>query len=82
MKAARQIIAVGGGGLAAEPENPALELYFVGADPQEESASVCFIPTATGDAPTYIAKFYAAYSSTSPAVRHIFHFFERTPKLR
>jgi dipeptidase E len=80
VKAARQIIAVGGGGLAAEPENPALELYLL-AQTRKRNPSVCFIPTATGDAPTYIAKFYAAYSRLRCRPTHL-PFFERTPKLR
>jgi dipeptidase E len=80
VKAARQIIAIGGGGFAAEPENPALELYLL-AQTRKKNPSVCFIPTATGDAPTYIAKFYTAYSSLRCRPTHL-PFFERTPRLR
>jgi peptidase E len=42
---------------------------------------VCFIPTATGDAPTYVAKFYAAFSKYRCRMTHL-PFFERTPGLR
>jgi dipeptidase E len=80
VKAARQIIAIGGGGFTAEPENPALELYLL-SQARKSNPSVCFIPTATGDAATYIAKFYAAFSKHRCRLTHL-PLFERTPKLR
>lgn len=77
---AGQIIAIGGGGFTAEPRNPALELYLL-RQTRKRNPSVCFIPTATGDAPTYIAKFYAAFSKHGCKPTHL-PFFERTPNLR
>ncbi len=59
-KVKRQIIAMGGGGFTADPDNPRLELYAL-SQTRKSNPSVCFLPTATGDASTYIAKFYAAF---------------------
>jgi peptidase E len=75
-----QIIAIGGGSFASDPENPALELYIL-AQARKRNPSVCFLPTASGDAPTYIAKFYAAFAKHRCRPSH-FPFFERTPDPR
>ncbi len=75
-----QIIAIGGASFAADPENPAQELYIL-AQAHNRNPSVCFIPTATGDDPRYIAKFYAAFSRLTCRPVH-FPLFERTPDPR
>lgn len=80
MKRVRQIIAIGGAGFTAEPENPRQELYLL-AQTRKPNPSVCFIGTATGDAATYVAKFYAAFSRHRCRLTHL-PFFERTPDLR
>lgn len=80
MKKSRQIIAIGGGGFASEPDNPRLELYLL-AQTRKRSPSVCFVPTATGDASIYIAKFYAVFSKYRCRLTHL-PLFERTLKLR
>jgi dipeptidase E len=79
-KTARQIIAIGGGGFASEPDNPRLELYLL-AQTRKSNPSVCFIPTATGDSSMYIAKFYAVFSKYRCRLTHL-PLFERTPNLR
>ena len=76
----QQIIAIGGGGFTVEPENPSLELYAL-AQTRKSNPSVCFLPTASGDAPTYIAKFYAAFVKLRCRPTHV-PLFERTPKSR
>ncbi len=54
--ARRRIFALGGGGFSMEPENPVLDDYLLklagAARPK-----VCFVPTASGDASDYVAKF-------------------------
>jgi dipeptidase E len=80
VKTAGQIIAIGGGGFTAEPENAALERYLL-SQARKRNPSVCFIPTATGDAAIYIAKFYAALSKHRCRPTHL-PLFERTPRLR
>jgi peptidase E len=76
----KQIIAMGGGGFTADPDNPLLERYAL-AQTRKLNPSICFLPTATGDAPTYIAKFYATFAKLRCRPTHI-SFFERTPDLR
>src|SRR5258708_2892744 len=76
----RQIIAMGGGGFTSEPENPKLEMYAL-SQTRKTNPSVCFLPTATGDAPTYIAKFYTTFVKLRCRPTHV-SFFERTPQLR
>ena len=78
--AKQQIIAIGGGGFTMEPENPALELYIL-AQARRRNPSICFLSTATGDAATYIAKFYAAFAKHRCRPTHL-PLFERTPDLQ
>lgn len=56
----RQIIALGGGGFSMEPDNLALDRYIISQSGKTE-ARVCFIPTASGDSPDYIRRFYEAF---------------------
>lgn len=56
----RQIIALGGGGFSMEPENPLLDVYIL-KQSSSLNPSVCFLPTASGDAENYIARFYDAF---------------------
>jgi dipeptidase E len=52
------IVAIGGGGLAdTEPL-----LRFVLGLARRERPRVCFVPTASGDSPDYVANFYRAFS--------------------
>ena len=74
-----QIIALGGGGFSME-ENPALDLYIL-AQTGVLNPKVCFVPTASGDAATYIANFYAAFTQHACRPSHL-PFFSRTPDLR
>lgn len=55
------IVAMGGGSFSMEPDNPLLD-EFVLSLARRRPARVCFLPTASGDSATYIARFYRAYS--------------------
>lgn len=55
------IVAFGGGGFSMEPDNSLLD-DFVLSLARQRPARVCFIPTASADSATYIAKFYRAFS--------------------
>jgi dipeptidase E len=61
-----QIVAMGGGGFSMEPENPRLDDFVLSLVPRKP-ARVCFIPTASGDAAPYIARFYRAFSGRALA---------------
>lgn len=52
----KQIIALGGGGFSMEPENPLLDRYIL-EQAGKESPKICFLPTASGDAESYISNF-------------------------
>jgi peptidase E len=59
------IVAMGGGGFSMEPDNPLLDdhvLDLARAARGRERPRVCFLATASGDAATYIASFYAAFA--------------------
>ncbi|HEY5921446.1 MAG TPA: peptidase E [Kofleriaceae bacterium] len=58
--ARRQIIAMGGGGFSMET-TPLLD-DFILSRARRNRPRVCFVPTASGDSPTYIVKFYRAFS--------------------
>jgi len=75
----RNIVAIGGGGFAADGdlkiENYILKMTRV------HRPSIGFIPTATGDATEYIIRFYDACSRLSCRPTHL-GMFARTPDLR
>jgi peptidase E len=71
---------MGGGAFPAQPETLPLERYVL-AQTRKAHPSVSFLPTATGDADVYVAKFYDAFTrlGSRPSV---VRFFARTPDLR
>jgi peptidase E len=74
------VIALGGGGFSMEPDNPALDLYVLG-QARTVQPRVAFLCTASGDADSYLVKFYRAFSGYDCRPSHL-PFFQRTPKLR
>lgn len=58
---AGHVIALGGGGFSMEPDNPLLDEYVL-SFARSTLARVCFVGTASGDAPTYVTSFYRAFS--------------------
>ncbi len=75
-----EIIAIGGASFSSEPRNLAIDRYILDQT-KKDRPNVLFIPTATGDADPYIAKFYAAYANLDAKPQHL-SFFQRTPDLR
>jgi peptidase E len=75
-----QIIALGGGGFSMEPENLALDEYVL-RQARAPRPAVAFVPTASGDAESYIASFYRAFSGL-PCRPSYLSLFSRTPDLR
>ena len=58
----RQILAIGGGGFGSDPPDLTFDRYALSIA-RPCARKVCFIPTATGDAPAYVDKFNAAYEA-------------------
>lgn len=71
---------MGGGGFSMEPDNPALD-QFVLSLARRENPSVCFLATASGDAPSYIDSFYDAFRQFPCRPMHV-PLFARTPDLK
>jgi peptidase E len=64
------IVAMGGGGFSMEPDNPLLDdfvLDLARAGRGRDRPRVCFVPTASGDADGYVARFYAAFARRAEA---------------
>ena len=59
-----------GGGFSMEPDNLLLDRYVL-QHARVAHPTVCFLPTASGDADSYIVKFYAAFSTLACRPRHL-----------
>src|SRR5437879_13534494 len=57
---------MGGGSFSVEPEGSALDAYVLtlAGKPRPK---ICFVPTASGDSPVYITKFYEAFGDRAAA---------------
>ncbi len=76
----RQIIALGGGGFSMEPENLTLDRYVL-AQARTPEPAVAFVPTASGDADSYLVRFYTAFTGLPCRPSHL-PLFRRTADLR
>ena len=66
----RVIVAMGGGGFSMETDNTLLDdlILDLGRNANDRrQPRICFLPTASGDTPAYIAEFYAAFARRSEA---------------
>jgi dipeptidase E len=64
------IVALGGGGFSQEPRNLRLDRYVLGLA-RVHRPKVCFVPTASGDAVGYIARFYRAFRTLPCRPSHL-----------
>ncbi|MFS1516256.1 Type 1 glutamine amidotransferase-like domain-containing protein [Bacillus sp. SCS-151] len=76
----RQIIALGGGGFSMEPDNPLLDQYIL-KQSIKPKPSICFIPTASGDAEDYIERFYQFFHKQNCNPSHLSLFKPQTRDL-
>ncbi|ANU14503.1 Peptidase E [Planococcus halocryophilus Or1] len=76
----RQIIAMGGGGFSMEPDNPLLDQYIL-KQANKARPKICFIPTASGDADSYIEKFYNFFKQQDCEPSHLSLFKPHTRNL-
>mgnify|MGYP000026178235 CR=1 FL=1 len=67
------IAALGGGGFSMEPDNDALDRWLLSLT-AVSNPRVLFIPTASGDSDTYVAKFFTAFTrhTCRPSVLPLF----------
>lgn len=66
----KQIIALGGGGFSDNPEGTGLDVYILNQSAQKKP-KILFIPSAGGDDPGYIKKFYTCYGKMNCTPAHI-----------
>ncbi|KQL37323.1 peptidase E [Psychrobacillus sp. FJAT-21963] len=66
----KQIIAMGGGGFSMEPENPLLDRYIL-KQSKKDRPKICFIGTASGDADSYIERFYNFFQNEACEPSHL-----------
>ena len=60
----RHVVCMGGGGFSMEPENDLLDDFVLSLVPHRRKPRVCFVPTASGDADSYCARFRDAFPET------------------
>jgi len=70
MSKSPQIIAMGGGGFLMEPDNLSLDRYVLSAT-SAERPKICFVPTASGDAQTFIDRFYGSFNTLPCIPTHL-----------
>lgn len=61
---------MGGGGFSDEPENLALDRYFLSLS-EKPKPKICFIGTASGDADKYLEKFYQSMGELECEPSHL-----------
>ncbi len=72
-----QIVAVGGALLLPQAESLALERFILELTGAEKPR-VCFVPTASGDDPAYVTRFFETYARLGAGL-DVLRFFRRTP---
>ena len=66
----KQILAMGGGGFSMEPDNLLLDRFLLSLS-DKKRPKVCFIGTASGDAESYIERFYESMKSLDCEPSHL-----------
>ena len=66
----KRILAMGGGGFTAEPDNPALDDYVLSLARRRE-AKILFLPTASGDPNAQIGAFHATFGNRACHAQHL-----------
>ena len=76
----RQIIALGGGGFSMEFFNPLMDSYIL-AQSSKPFPKICFLPTASGDADGYVARFHKFFQQFPCKTAHLSLFSGHTNKI-
>lgn len=64
------IVALGGGGFSEESDNHLIDDYIL-AFARSSRPRICFLPTASGDAQSYIEKFHASFPPARANASHL-----------
>lgn len=72
----KTIVAIGGAGLGADPENRLLDDYLLSLS-AATVPKICFLPTATGDSSEYLVRYYGALNDGRCQPSHL-SLFRRT----
>ena len=72
------ILTMGGGGFSMEPENPLLDDFLLSLANRRRGVGglpkVCFVPTASGDAESYVDRCVAAFAGRAETTSlRLFH---------
>ena len=70
MSEARRIVAMGGGGFSARPNDPELDRFIV-EQVRAPTPSLCLLPTASGDPDDQIQRFYRAFHDLDCRPSHL-----------
>jgi len=65
-----QIIALGGGGFSDQPDNLLLDEYIL-LQTNKAKPKILFLPTAGGDHPEYVEKYYRAFKKLNCKPSHL-----------
>lgn len=77
----KHIVALGGGGFSMEPGNPLLDSFILSLTGKPKP-KVCFVPTASGDAPGYVVRFYQVFPAKRAEASWLGLFPRTEPDLR
>jgi peptidase E len=77
----KHVVAFGGDMLQADPGSKHSAKFLIELT-RKSKPNVCFLPTASGDGPDYIAAFYARYTSDLCEASHLSLFNRTIPDLR
>lgn len=81
MRQTRQIVAMGGGGFSFGHDWRGLDDFAVGLTGASQP-KVCFLPTASGDADSYIVRFYDTFPASGYRASHLALFTRTVSDLR
>ncbi len=77
----RHIVAMGGGGFSMEPDNSLLDDFMLSLTGKRKP-HVCFVPTACGDADSYIERFHQNFPASRCRSSHLALFRRQAVNLR
>jgi peptidase E len=78
----KRIVAMGGGSFLMEPRNPRLDLWLLSLARRRKRPRVLLLPTASGDSPNVVQRFYRGYGKHDCTPSHLLLFNRTVSDLR